>query len=185
MAPPTSGLPHPGRINTGEIPIASTSIITGQVAPVSGPPMGAQPSTRPSGSPRLPEAALTMVAEARAALGRADTELSHVDFELHRPPHLPNAVVYAAYALLFAMIQLPLLVAISASRTVSPVVAAPCGIALVLVSFWLGWLTIGFLYQQPGGQRPRRTPLLGAAISLLAAAPGFVTLMWALLNQFH
>jgi hypothetical protein len=175
---PTSGIPQAGRVDTGTFAIRGAQSYTGQFAVVSGPPPGA----RPSGNPRLPEAALTMTAEARATLGRADAELSHVDFELRRSPHLHNAAVYAAYALLFALIQVPLVASIATSESIPMMVGAPCGAALMIISFWLSWLTIGFLYQQPGDQRRSRTPVLGAVISLLAAAPGAATLVLAFLG---
>jgi hypothetical protein len=121
---------------------------------------------------------MTMIGEARAALQRADAELTDVDARINRSPGLRNGTIYAAYALLFALVQLPMM----ASMTVwlnSPVAAVPCGLVLVVVSFWLAWLTIGFAYREPSGHRPRRTPALGIAISLLAAAPALVTTVWA------
>jgi Na+/proline symporter len=120
-----------------------------------------------------------MLAEARATLGHVDAELSDVDARINSSPGLRNAAIYGTYAVLFAVMQLPMLASLAASRNALAIVGAPCGLALVLVSFCLGWLTIGFLYQQPGGQRPPRTPLIGAVVSLLAIAPGLFTLAWA------
>ena len=121
---------------------------------------------------------MTMIGEARAALQRADAELSDVDARINRSPGLRNAGVYIAYAVLFALVQIPMIASL-AVRDASPVAGVPCGLVLVAVSFWLAWLTIGFAYREPNGQRPRRTPALGIMISLLAAAPAFVTTAWA------
>jgi hypothetical protein len=179
--PPVSGVPHPAFVSTGSFPVVSAPPHPGVVGPVSGPPAPATPGP-PATYPRLPEAAMTMIGEARAALQRADAELSDVDARINRSPGLRNATIYAAYALLFALVQLPMM----ASMTVwlnSPVAAVPCGLVLVVVSFWLAWLTIGFAYREPSGHRPRRTPALGIAISLLAAAPALVTTVWAAIRM--
>jgi hypothetical protein len=121
---------------------------------------------------------MMMIGEARTALQRADTELTDVDARINRSPGLRNGVIYGAYAVLFALIQLPMMASLTV-LTESPVAAVPCGLVLVAVSFCLAWLTIGFAYREPSGHRPRRTPALGIAISLLAAAPAFVTTIWA------
>jgi hypothetical protein len=121
---------------------------------------------------------MTMIGEARAAIQRADVELTDVDARINRSPGLRNATIYGAYAVLFALIQLPMMASLT-MWTESPVAAVPCGLVLVAVSFCLGWLTIGFAYREPSGHRPRRTPALGIMISLLAAAPAFVTTIWA------
>jgi hypothetical protein len=121
---------------------------------------------------------MTMIGEARAALQRADAELSDVDARINRSPGLRNAAIYGAYAVLFALVQLPMMASLTV-RTASPVAFVPCGLVLVVVSFWLAWLTIGFAYREPSGHRPRRTPALGITISLLAAAPALVTTAWA------
>jgi hypothetical protein len=177
--PPVSGVPHALRVNTGAFPVVSAPPPnTGLIPPVSGPPAPAPAARPPAASPRLPEAALAMLAEARAALSRADAELSDVDARVNRSPGLRNAAIYAAYALLFALVQLPLLATLAASENVAAIVAAPCGAVFVAISFGMAWLTIGAAYRQPGGQRPPRTPFLGALVSLLAATPGFFTLLW-------
>jgi hypothetical protein len=132
--------------------------------------------------PRLPDAALILVTEARAASSRADTELSDVDARIKSPPATRNAVIYAAYAALFVVLQLPMFVAMAASDYMPAVIAAPCGLSLVGVSFVMAWLTIGFAYEEPGGRRPPRTPVLGALISLIVAIPGILTAIWAVLR---
>ena len=118
-----------------------------------------------------------MIGQARAAMQRADAELSSVDAQISRSPGFRNSTIYLAYAALFAVVQIPMLASF-AVREASPVAGVPCGLVLVVVSFLLAWLTIGFAYQEPNGQRPRRTPALGIAISLLAAAPAVVTTAW-------
>ena len=185
-----SGLPHPAYVNTGSHPIVSNTgafpVVSAPphpvVAPVSGPPVPA-PAGPPSSYPRLPEAAMTMIGEARAALQRADAELRDVDARINRSPGLRNATIYGAYAVLFALIQLPMMASLWV-RTNSPVAAVPCGLVLVVLSFWLAWFTIGFAYREPSGHHPRRTPALGIAISLLAAAPPLITTVWAAFEVF-
>jgi hypothetical protein len=55
------------------------------------------------------------------------------------------------------------------------VVALPCGVVLPLVSFALGWLTIGTLSPR---QPVRRNALLGALVSLIALVPVLAFLVW-------
>jgi hypothetical protein len=167
--------------NTGGYPIVSAPPPNTGFVPSSGPPAPSVPAGHPSTNPRLPEAAMTMIGEARAALRRADAELSDVDAQINRSPGMRNATIYAAYALLFALVQVPMLASM-AVRTASPVAGVPCGLVLVVVSFCLAWSTIGFAYREPNGDRPRRTPALGIVISLLAAGPAFVTTVWTALD---
>ena len=112
---------------------------------------------------------------------QVDVKLTDIDARINRSPGIRNAAVYGAYAVLFALIQLPMMASLTV-WTESPVAAVPCGLVLVAVSFCLAWLTIGFAYREPSGHRPRRTPALGIAISLLAAAPALVTTVWAALT---
>jgi hypothetical protein len=127
---------------------------------------------------------MNMIGEARAALQRADAELSDVDAQINRSPGLRNSTIYGSYAVLFALIQLPMLASLTI-RNAPPVAAVPCGLVLVVVSFWLAWLTIGFAYREPSGHRPRRTPALGITISLLAAAPALVTTAWTAITMLR
>jgi hypothetical protein len=147
--------------------------------PVTGPTAVQTPAPAgpPSTYPRLPEAAMTMLGEARAALRRADGELANVDARRKRSPGARNGVIYAAYAVLFALVQVPMLATMAVQKA-SPVAGVPCGLTLVAVSFFLAWLTIGFAYSEPNGQRPPRTPALGIMISLIAAAPAFAATVW-------
>jgi hypothetical protein len=179
-----SGIPNPVYVNTGSFPVVSAPPHTGLMAPVSGPPAASQVPGPPSANPRLPEAAMTMLREARAALRRADAELSDVDARINRSPGVRNASIYITYAVLFALIQVPM-IATLAVREASPVAGVPCGLVLVAVSFSLAWLTIGFAYREPNGQQPRRTPALGIMISLFAAAPAFITTAWAAFDVFR
>jgi hypothetical protein len=55
---------------------------------------------------------------------------------------------------------------------------------LVVVSFVLAWLTIGFAYREPSGHRPRRTPALGVIISLIAGTPAFASTIWTVFEIF-
>lgn len=192
-----SGVPHPAFANTGSFPVVSTTgsypvvsntgtfpVVSAppQTGPVSGPPAPA-PAGPPSSYPRLPEAAMTMIGEARAALQRADEELRDIDARINRSPGLRNATIYGAYAVLFALLQLPMMATLTV-WTNSPVAAVPCGLVLVVLSFWLAWFTIGFAYREPSGHHPHRTPALGIAISLLAAAPPLITTVWAAFEVF-
>jgi hypothetical protein len=170
-------MPHPAFVSTGSFPVVSAPPHPGVLVSVSAPPAPAAPGP-PATYPRLPEAAMTMIGEARSALQRADAELSDVDARINRSPGLRNATIYGSYAALFALVQLPMMAWMTV-LTASPLAAVPCGLVLVVVSFWLAWLTIGFAYREPSGHRPRRTPALGIAISLLAAAPALMTTMWA------
>ena len=56
--------------------------------------------------------------------------------------------------------------------------------ALVGVSFLFAWLTIGYAYRGPGGQPPPRNPVLGAVISLGAAAPAVIAIAWMVVDTF-
>lgn len=178
--PPVSGLPNPAFFNSGAFAVVGASP-TGRMRSAGG--QGGRIDIPPlATSPRLPEAALTLIGQARAAINRADAELFDVDRRLSRSPQFRNAAVYGGYALLFALVQIPMLAALGTSPGLGAVVSAPCGLLLVLLSFWLAWLTIGAAYREPGGQKPQRTSLIGAAISLLAATPALLTALWAVLS---
>jgi hypothetical protein len=164
-------------VNTGALPVVSAPPGTG-LRPPAGAPSPVVPAGPPSANPRLPEAAMTMIGEVRTTLQRADAELSDIDARIKRSPGARNGLIYFSYGVLFALAQVPLLFMLVVQDGITPVAAVPCGVMLVFVSFALAWLTIGFAYQEPNGQRPRRTPALGIVISLLAAAPAFVTTMW-------
>jgi hypothetical protein len=171
-------------VNTGAFPVVSAPPGTGLRPPVS-PPSPVVPAGPPSANPRLPEAAMTMIGEARTTLQRADAELSDIDARIKRSPGARNGLIYFSYAVLFALAQVPLLFMLVVEDGIAPVAAVPCGVMLVFVSFALAWLTIGFAYQEPSGQRPRRTPVLGMLISLIAGTPAFVSTLWTIFEVFN
>jgi hypothetical protein len=181
--PPVSGVPNPVHVNTGAFPVVSAPPGTG-LGPPAGPPTPVVPAGPPSANPRLPEAAMTLIGEAHATLQRADAELSDIDARIKRSPGARNGIIYFSYAVLFALAQVPLLFMLVVEDGIAPVAAVPCGVMLVFVSFALAWLTIGFAYQEPNGQRPRRTPVLGMLISLIAGTPAFVSTLWTIFEVF-
>jgi hypothetical protein len=169
--PPVSGVPHPAYSQSGAFPIV-------MVPP--GPPTAPAEALAPAASPRLPEAALTMIGEARSALQRADTELADIDERMKRSPRLYNTLVYFGFAVLFGLLQVPLLTVLAADGGLPLIAGGPCGLLFALVAFGCAWVTIGFTDRRPGGQRPPRTPLTGFVISLLAATPALFALVWAI-----
>jgi hypothetical protein len=144
-----------------------------------------EPAGPPSANPRLPEAAMTMIGEARATLQRADAELSDIDARIKRSPGARNGIIYFSYAVLFGLAQVPLLFMLILGDGITPVAVAPCGLVLIFLSFALAWVTIGFAYREPSGQRPRRTPVLGLLISLIAGTPAFATTLWTVFEIFN
>jgi hypothetical protein len=174
---PVPAAAHPVHVNTGSFRVVGSPPTAPTSVPVSSPPVpfAAPP---PAVIPRLPDAALVLLVEARAAMARAEVELSDVDARANNPASMRNAMVYAAYAGVFAFVQLPMTAMLSASDRLPTILGAPCGLSSVVLSFILAWLTIGFLYQQPGGQRPPRSPMLGAVISLIAAVPVVAAVAW-------
>lgn len=184
--PPVSGMPNPLHANTGALPVVSAPPGTGLRPPATAPPVPVPvPAGPPSANPRLPEAAMTMLGEARAALQRADAELSDIDARINRSPGARNGIIYFSYAVLFALAQVPLLFMLILGDDVTPLAGVPCGVALIFVSFALAWLTIGFAYREPSGHRPRRTPALGLVISLLAGSPALVSTLWTVFEIFQ
>ena len=179
-------MPNPLHVNTGSYPTVNTGAFPVVSAPPGtglGPPSPV-PAGPPSANPRLPEAAMTLIGEARTTLQRADAELSDIDARIKRSPGARNGIIYFSYGVLFALAQVPLLFMLVLEDGIAPVAAVPCGVMLVFVSFALAWLTIGFAYQEPSGQRPRRTPVLGMLISLIAGTPAFVSTLWTIFEVF-
>jgi hypothetical protein len=175
-------MPHPVHINTGAFPTIVARPHTGLMVPVSGPP-APPPNPPPSAvGPRVPDAALSLLANARMMLSQVDLELSDVDARAQRPVRARNAAIYGLYAVLFAFVQLPMLAMLAASNDLPAAFGAPCGLALVGVSFLLAWLTISYAYRGPGGQPPPRNPVLGAVISLGAAAPAVIAIAWMVVD---
>jgi hypothetical protein len=184
--PPVSGMPNPVHVNTGAFPVISAPPGTGLRPPAGAPPVPAPvPAGPPSANPRLPEAAMAMIGEAHAALQRADAELSDIDARIKRSPGARNSTIYFLYAVLFALAQVPLLFMLILGDGITALAVVPCGVVLIFVSFALGWLTIGFAYREPSGQRPRRTPALGLVISLLAGTPALASTLWTVFDVFR
>ncbi|GIJ51811.1 hypothetical protein Val02_86970 [Virgisporangium aliadipatigenens] len=170
--PPVSGVPHPAYSSSGAFPVV--------MVPPSAPPAPAE-TLAPAASPRLPEAALSMIGEARAALQRADTELADIDERMKRSPRVYNTLVYFGFAVLFGLLQVPMLTLLaSRDGKLSVVASGPCGLLFAVVAFGCAWATIGFTDRRPDGQRPPRTPLTGFVISLLAATPALLAIVWAI-----
>jgi hypothetical protein len=183
-------VPNPLHVNTGSYPTVNTGAFPVVSAPPGtglGPPspVAVRAVGPPSANPRLPEAAMTLIGEARTTIQRADAELSDIDARIKRSPGARNGIIYFSYAVLFALAQVPLLFMLVVEDGIAPVAAVPCGVMLVFVSFALAWLTIGFAYQEPSGQRPRRTPVLGMLISLIAGTPAFVSTLWTIFEVFN
>jgi hypothetical protein len=119
-----------------------------------------------------PVAVLAALHHARSTLDAADAGLTDVDRPgaagrlAGRPPAVRNLPVYGGFALVALVLQAVLFAATSAESL--PLVAPVCGLALPLLAFALGWLTVGLVYPPPGGGRVDRTPLVGAAACLVA-----------------
>jgi hypothetical protein len=77
-----------------------------------------------------------------------------------------NAVIYTFFAIVAALAQVPLLLAADGGHRLS-IAALPCALTLPLLSFGLGWFTIGAWRSRS----PGRTPLMGAVINLIAVTP--------------
>ena len=181
---------------TGSIPVSNAPHITGPI-PVSGPPGGGPPRGQPSGAADPLDSIQAAASRGRDLLNRADAALSEVDSASEWQAGLRNALVYGAFAAAIAIVQLPLLVWLEVNNVTPALAVIPCGLRPVSLSFALGWWTVGFAFGRKGrgdagagvtGQATSspapaavaRTPVLGAAISLLAAAPLLVTALWAL-----
>lgn len=121
-----------------------------------------------------PENAVVALRTARDALDRADAILSDLDTRQARParpPVLRNATIYGAYAAAMLVLQIPGLVLLLREQPAG--ITALCGAVTPAIAFALGWVTIGVLPRRSvlGAPPPSRSALLGAAISLVAAAP--------------
>jgi hypothetical protein len=106
-----------------------------------------------------------------ATLDASDAALAERDAAAMPARLQLNIVTYAAFAILAALIQLPLLFLMNGGGHAG-VLAVPCAIVLPVLSFGLAWLAIGALPPKDAG----RTPLLGGVISLLALVPLVVLL---------
>jgi hypothetical protein len=142
---------------------------------VSGPPTsplspaGIHPTSPAPGS--VPARVSAVLRTTVATLDASDAGLAESDAAAAPARLRLNVVTYGAFAILAALVQLPLLFLMNGGSRVG-VLAVPCAIVLPVLSFGLAWLTIGAL---PPKDAPR-TPLLGGVISLLALVPLVVLL---------
>ncbi|MFY1652654.1 hypothetical protein ACN27J_17370 [Solwaraspora sp. WMMB762] len=129
-------------------------------------------------------ASLTGGSPARqAAIARAHAQIDAANGDLAvaagpsggSQPWLRNLLVYGPFAVIVLMIQLAMFVVAGDRAPVG--YALGCGLVLPLVAFGLGWLAVGFVFAGPG-QRPDRTPLVGA---LVCAVPLVLALVLAAL----
>ncbi|ROO62826.1 hypothetical protein EDC02_4821 [Micromonospora sp. Llam0] len=119
----------------------------------------------------------------QAAITRAHAQIDAVNGDLAvaagpsggPPPWLRNLLVYGPFAVIVLMIQLAMFVVAGDRAPLG--YALGCGLVLPLVAFGLGWLAVGFVFAGPG-QRPDRTPLVGA---LVCAVPLVLALVLAAL----
>jgi hypothetical protein len=155
---PTSVPPRPGS-NSGAWPTVPVS--GGPTNPVSPPT-----SPAPTSLPGRVSAALRMAA---VSLDGSEAALAGDD---DSPRVGLNLAVYGAFALLAALIQIPMLLVMDNGGR-GAVLAIPCAVVLPILSFGLAWVTIGAL----APKKSPRTPLLGGVISLLALVPLVVILI--------
>lgn len=118
--------------------------------------------------------------EATVTLDTADAALSATGTgRPGSPAPGRNALVYGAFALMFALAQVPLVLAPGGG------LFSYCGLVTPLIAFPLGWLTVGVAFRAPPGGRVDRTPVLGALISLFAAAPVGLVLLSVLVSALR
>ncbi len=123
-------------------------------------------------------------AEVRAALFAVRSTMDAADAALTQEPAQPgnpsarNIAVYAGYALAAAVLQVVAFLALQGRSMLGPA-SLCCGVIAPIFTFGLGWLTLGLLRPGPDG-RVARTPVLGAALSLLALFPLVLLAMLAI-----
>ncbi|MFV2086901.1 hypothetical protein [Micromonospora sp. LOL_021] len=123
----------------------------------------------------------------QAAIARAHAQIDAANGDLAvaagpsggPPPWLRNLLVYGPFAVIVLMIQLAMFVAAGDRAPLG--YALGCGLVLPLVAFGLGWLAVGFVFAGPG-QRPDRTPLVGALVCAVPLMLAF--LLAALISLF-
>jgi hypothetical protein len=157
-------------VHPGFQPVVPTGEYPRVAAPTSGPPRSpAGPSSPPLGT--LPGRVSAALRHTAATLDMSEAELADVPREGPLGRLWTNIVVYGAYAILAALVQLPLLLMADGGDGVV-VLAVAGGLVLPVVAFGLGWLTVGAL----SSRDTPRNPLLGGVISLLALLPLVVLL---------
>jgi len=133
--------------------------------------------------PGTPEEIRACVRAARSALDASDAALAEDDVAPESAV-LRNLGVYGGYAVVLGLIEAVsgFLLLGHADRRLW--VLGFCGVPVSsLVTFGLGWATIGFLPRPPGA-KAIRTPLLGAVASLLTLAPWFFIAIWTAVAAF-
>lgn len=121
--------------------------------------------TGPPGPRNLLEKVSTALHTAAAELDASEAEL--VATEIVPPSKLwINLVVYGSFALVGAVLELPLLLVVNPRAILGPFVFALVW-GMPLFVFLLAWLTLGALTPKGSG----RTPLTGLVISLLTLVP--------------
>ncbi|MGI5246894.1 hypothetical protein [Dactylosporangium sp. CA-139066] len=153
---PVSGVPN--RISAVPVSGAAGAVGTGVVNPLSPPVPNSVPG-RVSTALRIAAAGLKQSEAALAAPGRQSASNRRV---------WVNAGIYFAFALLAAIVQIPMMLA--GDRQGVGLLALPCALVLPAIAFGLGWLTIGAMTRKTTS----RTPVLGLVISLLALIPVLV-----------
>jgi hypothetical protein len=153
---PVSGVPN--RISAIPVSGATGVVGTGVVSPLIPPVPNSVPG-RVSAALRIAAAGLKQSEAALAAPGRQAASNRRV---------WVNAGVYFAFALLAAIVQIPMMLAGDTDGI--GMLALPCALVLPAIAFGLGWLTIGAMTRKSTS----RTPVLGLVISLLALIPVLV-----------
>jgi hypothetical protein len=90
----------------------------------------------------------------------------------------PNAIVYLASTALGILVQLALVLVVSAAPLLA-LIALPVGFLVPAGSFALGWLALGRVFGLP---RHRRTAKFGAALSAVALLPLIALIGWLALG---
>jgi hypothetical protein len=136
-------------------------------------------------APRTPAEAMSALIRARGHLDKVDAMLTTAEDsvtgieQIGQSAGRRNAIVYGAWAAIFAIIQLPLILAVLRDSTWA--IFALCGLVTPAIAFGLGWVTVAAIFKRPGIEVDR-TPLLGALISLGAAAPMVLMLIVAVVT---
>lgn len=112
-----------------------------------------------------PHAVLAALRQVRATADAADAVMVGGDAPGgDSRPRLRNLLVYGPYALVVFVVQVALYLT---ANPFSPP-ALLWGLAMPVMAFGLGWVTVGLVYPTGPGGRIDRTPVLGAALCLVA-----------------
>lgn len=181
------------RLALHRVRLADVAVRAGQPVPDLVPSPGEIESTRArlaggTGRTPSPDNAVVALRSARDALDRADAILSDLDSRQARPARAPawrNAAIYGAYTAAMLVLQIPGLVLLLREQPAG--ITALCGVVTPAIAFALGWVTIGALPRRPtlGAPPPSRSALLGAAISLAAAAPVALLAIYAIVQALR